>query len=74
MVAEALAVLDELERQDRAVARPETREHIEADQSLVRSVDEVSELALKLVRARLLLAGYYTNKGTWRRIVKRGEK
>jgi len=65
--AEAAAAIDELER----LAREEQRELLRQERERQRAIDEKADRACHLIRnliyAALLLNGYHTHHGEWRK-------
>lgn len=65
--AEAVAALDELQRQAREEQRELFRREREQQRAIDESVDQACHLIRTLVDAVLLLNGYHTHKGQWRK-------
>ena len=66
-LAEAIAMLDALNRQERHLERLAWQERREEILSIARAGDEAQAVILTLTRAWLLAHGYHTHHGTWRR-------
>ena len=66
-LAEALVRLDQLDRQKRERERDLERRERERIEKLDRMVEDVQDVARALTRAMLLVEGYHTHKGTWRK-------
>jgi hypothetical protein len=66
-LAEAIAALDELDRERREVEQEDWRLEREAILSIAKAGTEAQEVILTLTRAWLLAQGYHTHKGQWRR-------
>jgi predicted proteasome-type protease len=62
-LAETAAALDALEREARRAERQSRQEA----RALDAQIDEVCDLIRALTYAELLVAGYHTHKGQWRR-------
>lgn len=67
-VADALAGLDEFERQQREREATEWQVFIEADRRTVAALGDVDELVRSAVAAVLIVNGYHTHKRQWRRM------
>jgi hypothetical protein len=70
-LAEACATLDELERTERTLERELVKAEAREDRALVAELDSVGDLIRAVTHATLLVAGYHTHGGQWRR--KRGQ-
>ncbi|MCA9925544.1 MAG: hypothetical protein KC421_24405 [Anaerolineales bacterium] len=69
-VAEAIAILEEMEMLKREQERQEKkmlREKLNADKDVSRQLHEMWQLTGQMVTAVLLLNGYHTHKGQWRK-------
>lgn len=66
-LAEAMAVLDALEREECQAEQDRDRTKLEEQLVIDREIDGVSDLVGIVTRAVLLASGYHTHKGQWRR-------
>lgn len=66
-VAEAAAAIDERERLAREEAREQWRRERERQRAIDEAVDRACRLTRTLVDAVLLLRGYHTHRGQWRK-------
>jgi len=66
-LAEDLEELDALARERRELERKARREERERERKLDAQVKEAGELARALTAAVLLVSGYHTHKGQWRK-------
>lgn len=67
-VAEALAGLDELDRQERQRAAAEWRALVDTDRRQVATLAELDDLVRSAVAGVLIANGYHTHKGQWRKM------
>jgi len=66
-LAEAAAALDESKRLARGEAREQFRHERERQRTIDEAVDRACRLISTLVDVALLLNGYHTHKGQWRK-------
>jgi len=66
-VAEAAAALDELKRQTREEERELFRREQEKQRAIDQEVDRVCRLIQNLTYGTLLVHGFHTHKGEWRK-------
>jgi hypothetical protein len=66
-LAECMANLDRLERDERNAEREELRQIQAADLELTAGLDELNNSIHRLTSARMHMAGYHLHKGTWRK-------
>lgn len=66
-LAQLIATLDALEREEREAEQEAWREHRDEIAAVDQMLDEIQEVVRTLTRAYLLAAGYHTHKGQWRR-------
>jgi hypothetical protein len=66
-LAELIAELDALDRARRQTEREAWRQERVKVEAIDRRLAEVQEAILTLIRAWLLVAGYHTHKGQWRK-------
>lgn len=66
-VAEALAGLDELDRQRRQLDAAEWQAFVEDERRTSAALAEVDELVRSAVAAVLIINGYHTHRRQWRR-------
>lgn len=67
-VAEALAGLDELDRQERQRAAAEWRALVDTDRRQVATLAELDDLVRSAVAGVLIANGYHTHKRQWRKM------
>ena len=67
LFAELLGEADALERDQRALEREAERQEREEMLAVDREIDQVVELIRALTHGMLLISGYHTHKGQWRK-------
>lgn len=65
--AELEAALDLVEQAEREAERQRWLREITADRELAREIDRVCKMITAVCNATLLLNGYHTHKGQWRK-------
>ncbi len=66
--AEALAVLDDFDRQQRQQAAADWRATIKADRRTAAALADVDDLVKSAVAAVLIANGYHTHRRQWRKM------
>ena len=71
-ISEIIAQMDEQERVEAEAERRRFNNMKQAQRHLEQQIDEVGDFVRAMTRASLLVAGYHTHKGQWRKM--RGKK
>ena len=69
-LAEAIATLDQLDRQEQEwerVKRRAEREELESDRAIDREIDKTGDAIRAVLRGVLLINGYHIHRGQWRK-------
>jgi hypothetical protein len=67
LLAEASAIIDQRERDNRAAARAAELEEQKADLAIDRELNRLGNIIRTINAAALVAGGYHTHKGQWRR-------
>lgn len=65
--AEAISILDEYDREMKALEREERKRELEALRADDTKVKEICDIVRDLASGALLAVGYHTHKGQWRK-------